>query len=86
MVAVEFVERFAHRANLAAMAIRRLRSVPGLSDAFVDLNKITVRSGEGGLPMGAALIEKDRSWRRLVITEQTSERNAGERPRSTTRR
>ncbi|HEY6685846.1 MAG TPA: CHAT domain-containing protein [Propionibacteriaceae bacterium] len=72
VAAVEFVERFAHRANLAAMAIRRIRSVPGLSDVFVDLDKITVHSGDGGLPMGAALIEKDRSWRRFIITEQTS--------------
>jgi len=72
VAAVEFVERFAHRANLAATAIRRIRSVPGLSEVFVDLDKMTVHSGDGGLPMGAALIEKDRSWRRLVITEQTS--------------
>lgn len=72
VAAVEFVERFAHRANLAATAIRRIRSVPGLSDVFVDLDKITVRSGDGGLPLGAALIEKDRSWRRFVITEQAS--------------
>jgi beta-lactamase superfamily II metal-dependent hydrolase len=72
VAAVEFVERFAHRANLAAMAIRRIRSVPGLSGDFVELDKITVHLGDGGLPMGAALIEKDRSWRRLVITEQTS--------------
>ena len=72
VAAVEFVERFAHRANLAATAIRRIRSVPGLSDVFVDLDKTTVHSGDGGLPMGAALIEKDRSWRRFVITEQAS--------------
>ena len=72
VAAVEFVERFAHRANLAATAIRRIRSVPGLSDVFVDLDKITVCLGDGGLPMGAALIEQDRSWRRFVITEQAS--------------
>jgi len=72
VASVEFVERFAHRANLAATAVRRIRSVPGLSDGFVDLDIVTVRSAQGGLPMGAALIEKDRSWRRFVITEQTS--------------
>lgn len=69
VAALEFVERFAHRANLTATAIRRVRSVPGLSDGFVDLHRVIVRVADGGLPQGAALIEKDRSWRRFVVTE-----------------
>jgi hypothetical protein len=69
VAAVEFVERFAHRANLTATAVRRIQSVPGMSDDFVELDNVIVRVAEGGLPQGAALIEKDRSWRRFVITE-----------------
>lgn len=72
VAAVEFVERFAHRANLAATAVRRIQSMTGLSDGFVDPKGVIVREGDGGLPQGAALIEKDRSWRRFVITERMS--------------
>lgn len=67
---VQFVERFAHRVDLAASAVRRSRSTASLPDNFVGLEQVTVREGEGALPAGAATLEQDRSWTRFAVTER----------------
>ena len=49
VTALEFVERFAERANLAAVSLRRLPTAVQLSEAYVDLRTVTVESRPGGL-------------------------------------
>jgi hypothetical protein len=67
---VQFVERYAHRANLAATAIRHARSTAALPDSFTGLEEVCVESGDGALPAGAALLEQDRSWMRFAVLER----------------
>ena len=71
---VEFVERYADRANLAASAIRHMRAAGQVATSFKGLDGVTVTSGDGdgALPIGATLLEQDRPWRRFLITERQS--------------
>ena len=73
---IEFVERYADRANLAASAIRHMRAAGQVATRFGGLGEVVVKSedGDGALPIGASLLEQDRPWRRFLITErQTNE-------------
>jgi CHAT domain len=70
---VEFVERYADRANLAAAAVRNAGAVAGLPAKFGELVTVSVTPGDaaqGALPSGAMILESDRTWRRFVISEQ----------------
>ena len=70
---VEFVERYADRANLAAAAVRNAGPVAGLPTNFGGLDTVSVTAGEaaqGALPSGSTFLENDRTWRRFVISEQ----------------
>jgi CHAT domain-containing protein len=69
VTALEFIERFAERANLAAVALRRLPTAVQLNEAYVDLRSITVDTRPGGLPLGAVLTEAAPTWRRFLITK-----------------
>jgi beta-lactamase superfamily II metal-dependent hydrolase len=69
---VQFVERYAHRADLAAAAVRRGRSTAALPDTFIGLEDVCVEKGDGALPAGAAVLEQDRSWTRFAVTERAS--------------
>ena len=79
VTALEFVERFAERANLAAVSLRRLPTAVQLSEAYVDLRTVTVESRPGGLPLGAVLTEAAPSWRRFLITSVEKDELASER-------
>ena len=79
MTALEFVERFAERANLAAVSLRRLPTAVQLSEAYVDLRSITVESRPGGLPLGAVLTEAAPTWRRFLITSVEKDELASDR-------
>jgi hypothetical protein len=74
---VQFVERYAHRADLAAAAVRRARSTAALPDNFVALEEVCVDRGEGALPAIAAVMEEDRSWTRFAVTERGSSESGG---------
>ncbi|MFZ0157894.1 MAG: CHAT domain-containing protein [Kineosporiaceae bacterium] len=67
---VQFVERYAHRADLAATAVRHARSTATLPDSFSGLEDVCVEPGVGALPAGAALLEQDRPWVRFAVTER----------------
>ena len=69
---IEFVERYADRANLAASAIRHMRAAGQVATGFEGLADVVVKSedGDGALPIGASLLEQDRPWRRFLITER----------------
>ena len=68
VTALQFVERFAEQANLAAVALRSLSSAVHLSSQYDALRAVTVTERPGGLPLGATLTEVAQSWRRFVIT------------------
>jgi hypothetical protein len=68
VTALEFIERFAERANLAAVALRRLPTAVQLNEEVVDLRGVTVETRPGGLPLGAVLTETAPAWRRFLIT------------------
>lgn len=68
VTALELIERFAERANLAAVALRSLATAVQLSEAYEYLRTITVETRAGGLPLGATLTETAPSWRRFLIT------------------
>jgi CHAT domain-containing protein/beta-lactamase superfamily II metal-dependent hydrolase/tetratricopeptide (TPR) repeat protein len=68
VTALELIDRFAERANLAAVALRSLATAVQLSTAYEYLRTITVETRPGGLPLGAALTEATPSWRRFLIT------------------
>ncbi len=68
VTALQFVERFAEQANLAAVALRSLSSAVHLASSYDALRSITVSERPGGLPLGATLTEVAQSWRRFVIT------------------
>jgi len=72
---IEFVERYADRANLAASAIRHIRAGGQGATRFGGLGDVVVKSedGDGALPIGATLLEQDRPWRRFLITEHQSD-------------
>jgi beta-lactamase superfamily II metal-dependent hydrolase len=74
---VQFVERYAHRADLAAAAVRRARSAAALPDSFIGLEDLCVEKGDGALPAGAAVLEQDRSWTRFGVTERVSRDGVG---------
>ncbi len=69
VTALQFVERFAEQANLAAVALRSLSSAVHLASPYDALRSVTVSERPGGLPLGATLTEVAQSWRRFVITE-----------------
>ena len=79
VTALEFVERYAERANLAAVSLRRLPTAVQLSEAYVDLRTVTVESRPGGLPLGAVLTEAAPAWRRFLITSVERDDLASER-------
>jgi len=79
VTALEFVERYAERANLAAVSLRRLPTAVQLSEAYVDLRTITVESRPGGLPLGAVLTEAAPAWRRFLITSVEKDELASDR-------
>jgi hypothetical protein len=79
VTALEFIERFAERANLAAVALRRLPTAVQLSEAYVDLRSITVETRPGGLPLGAVLTEAAPPWRRFLITKVDTDEPGGDR-------
>jgi hypothetical protein len=79
VTALEFVERYAERANLAAVSLRRLPTAVQLSEDYVDLRSITVESRPGGLPLGAVLTEAAPAWRRFLITSVEKDELASER-------
>ena len=69
VTALQFVERFAEQANLAAVALRSLSSAVHLASSYdTALRSITVTEQPGGLPLGATLTEVGQTWRRFVIT------------------
>jgi len=67
---VEFVERYAHRADLAAAAVRRAGLIAAVNEEFAELALVRVVSGDGALPAGATVLEQDRSWTRFSVTER----------------
>ena len=74
---VQFVERYAHRADLAAVAVRRARLIAALDSGFADLGQVRVDRGDGGLPAGAAVLEQDRSWTRFSVTARATGDESG---------
>lgn len=79
VTALEFIERFAERANLAAVALRRLPTAVQLDEDYVDVRSITVKSRPGGLPLGAILTEAALPWRRFLITHVDNEPGTSDR-------
>jgi hypothetical protein len=79
VTALEFVERYAERANLAVVSLRRLPTAVQLSEDYVDLRAITVESRPGGLPLGAVLTETAPAWRRFLITSVEKDELASDR-------
>lgn len=78
VTALQFVERFAEQANLAAVALRSLSTAVHLPSSYETLRSVTVTERPGGLPLGATLNEVAQGWRRFVITAaETGERAAG---------
>jgi hypothetical protein len=71
VTALEVIERYADRAELAGHAVRLL---PHLLDRVEDLNDViertdvVVEARAGGLPYRPALEEAEASWRRVMIT------------------
>ena len=69
ITALEFVERYGDRADLAAVALRSLSTAVQLTDDYKDLRALTVdHSKAGGFPAGAALFESPARWRRILLT------------------
>ena len=68
ITALEFLERFAEQANLAAVALRSLSTAVHLPSSYDSLRKVTVTERPGGLPLGATLTDVAQGWRRFVIT------------------
>ncbi len=68
VTALQFVERFAEQANLAAVALRSLSTAVHLPGSYDTLRSVTVSERPGGLPLGATLTDVAQSWRRFVIT------------------
>ena len=68
VTALQFVERFAEQANLAAVALRSLSTAVHLPSSYETLRSVTVTERPGGLPLGATLNEVAQGWRRFVIT------------------
>ena len=66
---LEFIERYADRADAAAVAVRALPGTIRLGRGYPDLGKITVTTGPGGLPPGSGAAEGPIDWRRFLITE-----------------
>ena len=77
ITALQFVERFAEQANLAAVALRSLSSAVHLPKGYDHLRSITVTERTGALPLGATLSEVAQSWRRFVITAADDGETAG---------
>jgi beta-lactamase superfamily II metal-dependent hydrolase len=70
--ALQFVERYADRADLAVAALRSLTTSIPLSPGYGYLRSLVARTGPGSRPSGAELIESTRRYRRFLITEQPS--------------
>ena len=66
---LEFIERYADRADAAAVAVRALPGTIRLGRGYRYLGKITVTTGPGGLPPGSGAAEGPIDWRRFLITE-----------------
>jgi hypothetical protein len=76
---LELIERFGDRADLAAMAVRRLPNTVQLGIEYVTaLADVVVRRKRGGLPAGAALADSPREWRRFSITSLAEVDAAGD--------
>jgi hypothetical protein len=71
------VERYAHRADLAAAAVRRAGLIAALQEDFAGLEGVCAVSGDGALPAGAAVLEQDRSWTRFSVTERPTSGDRG---------
>ena len=81
ITALQFVERFAEQANIAAVALRSLSSAVHLASSYDGLRSVVVGERPGGLPLGATLTEVAQSWRRFVITAvENGEQAAGGEP------
>jgi beta-lactamase superfamily II metal-dependent hydrolase len=68
--ALQFVERYADRADLAVAALRALATSVSLTAGYEYLRTIVARSAPGSRPPGADLIESTRRYRRFLITER----------------
>jgi hypothetical protein len=70
VAALELIERFSDRADIAAVAVRGLDHTTRLPDGYTDEHRsVTVRKKPGGLPAGAAMADEgQRGWRRFSIT------------------
>ncbi|MEP7112947.1 MAG: CHAT domain-containing protein, partial [Ilumatobacteraceae bacterium] len=77
ITALQFVERFAEQANLAAVALRSLSTAIHLPSSFDALRSVTVTERPGGLPLGATLTDVAQGWRRFVITAADGGENTG---------
>ena len=71
--ALELVERYAERANLAAVALRSLATKVRLRGGYETLRTTTVVRRAGGLPLGASLVEISQRWRRFLITDGSAD-------------
>ena len=72
VTALEFVERSADRANLAAVALRSLATSVRLTSGYESLRSVIVERRDGGLPIGATLTDAGQRWRRFLITASSS--------------
>lgn len=73
IAALELIERYADRADLAASAVRSLSTAVRLDGDYGFLRDVTVQRVEGALPAGAALVESSQTWRRFLITGAMSD-------------
>ncbi len=69
ITALEFVERYADRADRAVLAVRSLPSLVRLGPGYDELQHLTVDAAKrGGLPAGSAVNDNPQDWQRFVIT------------------
>lgn len=69
ITALEFVERYADRADRVAIAVRSLPTLVRLGPGYDQLQQLTVDSSKrGGLPAGSAVNDSPQDWHRFVIT------------------
>ncbi len=77
VVELEFIERYADRAELAAHALRILPRLLGRGDEMQELvawEDIVVQVRQGALPARPPLEEAEVSWRRLLVTLSEAQR------------
>ena len=80
--ALEFIERYADRANLAAVALRSLATSVRLTSGYESLRSVIVERRDGGLPIGATLTDSGQRWRRFLITTSSSSSSSSASPSS----